>query len=262
MKDAGLVHSSVSIEGATSEKHNEVTQAKSFQESCEGLQNLIREGISCNSILTISLLNMDDIVPLARMVNGFGVKNILYNFSLPSVGKEGIESCSSPNPQQCADLISSAYIQLKSEEIKISFFATIPLCLFEQKVLQQMMKEGVIGRNYHCHIFYGTGVAFEPNGNVLPCTHFVNSPLFNAKEHGGHFAYSGSFNQEWEEGVHKEFIEVAWRYPSSHCKVCSLWGNCFGGCPFLWMHFSPEDFIKKEVIINGSNTTLVGAQGS
>jgi len=248
IKEAGLVHSSVSIEGATAEKHNEVTQARSFQESCEGLQSLIREGVSCNSILTISLLNMEDVVPLARMVHGFGVKNILYNFSLPSVGKNGIESCSSPDPQQCADLISSAYLQLKGEEIKVSFFATIPLCLFEQKVLQQMMKEGVIGRDYHCHIFYGTGAAFEPNGNVLPCTHFVNSFLFNARGSDGHFAYTGRFDQEWEEGIHKQFIEIVWRYPTKHCKICSLWGKCFGGCPFLWMHFRPEDFIRKEVM--------------
>jgi len=191
---------------------------------------------------------MEDVVPLARMVHGFGAKNILYTFSLPSVGKNGIESCSSPDPQQCADLISSAYLQLKGEEIKVSFFATIPLCLFEQKVLQQMMKEGVIGRDYHCHIFYGTGAAFEPNGNVLPCTHFVNSFLFNARGSDGHFAYTGRFDQEWEEGIHKQFIEIVWRYPTKHCKICSLWGKCFGGCPFLWMHFRPEDFIRKEVM--------------
>lgn len=262
LKEAGLVHSSVSIEGATAEKHNDVTQSQSFNESCEGLRNLIREGVSCNSILTISLLNMEDIVSLARMVHGFGVKNILYNFSLPSVGKKGIESCSSPNPQQCADVISAAYFCLKAEGIKISFFATLPLCLFNQNILQDMITEGAIGRDYHCHIFYGTGVAFEPNGNVLPCTHFVNSPLFNAKGLNGHFAYKGKFDREWEEGIHKQFVETAWRYPAKYCKICSLWGKCFGGCPFLWMHFRPEDFIRKEVMRDGSHPTPVGAQGS
>lgn len=248
MKSAGLVHASVSIEGATAEKHNEVTQAKSFQESCEGLQNLMRKGISCNSILTISLLNTNDVVLLAKLVHGFGVKNILYNFSLPSVGKDGIASCSSPPPQQCADLISSAYLQLKDVGIHVKFFATIPLCLFEPQMLQQLVEENVFGRNYHCHVFYGTGAAFEPNGNVLPCTHFVNAPLFNAKDADGHFAYAGKFDQEWEVGIHKKFIETAWQYPSKHCKACKLWGKCFGGCPFLWMHFHPEDFIKKEVM--------------
>lgn len=262
LKDAGLVHSSVSIEGATAEKHNEVTQAQSFQESCEGLQNLINEDVSCNSILTISLLNLDDVIPLARMVHGFGAKNILYNFSLPSVGVQGIESCSSPNPQQCADVISAAYLRLKDEGIKVSFFATLPLCLFGQDVLQQMMADGVIGRDYHCHIFYGTGAAFEPNGNVLPCTHFVNSPLFNAKGPDGHLAYVGKFDQEWEEGIHKQFVKTAWQYPTKHCKTCDLWGKCFGGCPFLWMHFRPEDFIRKEVMKDGSHPTPVGAQGS
>lgn len=238
----------MSIEGATAEKHNEVTSANSFNESCEGLKNLIREGISCNSILTISLLNADDIVPLARLVHGFGVANILYNFSLPSVGKDGIESCYSPNPQQAADLISTAYLQLKKEGIHIGIFATLPLCLFDENVLQQMIDDKVIGRNYHCHVFYGTGAAFEPNGNVLPCTHFVNAPLFNAKGSDGHFAYKGKFAYEWEDGTHKQFIETAWRYPTEHCKTCKLWGKCFGGCPFLWMNYHPDNFITKGVI--------------
>ena len=125
-----------------------------------------------------------------------------------------------------------------------------------------MMAEGVIGRDYHCHIFYGTGAAFEPNGNVLPCTHFVNSPLFNAKGPDGRFAYKGRFDQEWENGIHKQFIETAWRYPTEHCKTCSMWGKCFGGCPFLWMHFRPDDFIRKKVMQNGSYPTPVGAQRS
>jgi radical SAM protein with 4Fe4S-binding SPASM domain len=245
LKRAGIVHSSVSIEGSTASIHNEITGTKSFEESCQGVVNLLNEEISCNTILTVSLLNIDDIVGYALAMHGMGVKNILYNFSLPSIDKDGIVSCYSPNPQECADAIRQAYHILRGKRVHISFFATIPLCLIDEETRKEMVADKTIGRNYHCHIFYGTGAAFEPNGNVLPCTHFVNSPLFNAKSPDGHFSYKGQFAQEWEKGIHRHFIEVAWRYPSKECKSCDLWGHCLGGCPFLWMHFKPGDYIKK-----------------
>ncbi len=265
LKEAGLAHASVSIEGATANKHDKITQSTSFEESCEGLKNLISESVSCNSVLTVSLLNTSEIVPLARLVHGFGTKNILYNLSLPSIGKDGVENCHSPNPQQYADLISEAYLQLKKEGISVGFYATVPLCLFDQQVLGQMMDDKAIGRNCHCHIFHGTGVAFEPNGNILPCTHFVNAPIFNAKGPDGHFVYKGSFDREWEEGTaHKKFIETVWKYPTEHCKSCSLWGKCVGGCPLLWLEFNPKDFIVKEVIPDEDDDrdgSVAGPQG-
>lgn len=263
LKEAGLVHSSVSIEGGNASKHNEITGTISFEESCQGITNLIKEGVSCNTIFTVSLLNIQDMVNYALLMHKMGVKNILYNFSLPSIDKGKIVSCYSPNPQQCADAISKVYLTLKEKGIHISFFATIPLCLIDDDILRQMTKEKTIGRSYHCHIFYGTGAAFEPNGNVLPCTHFVDSPLFNAKGPDGHFVYKGRFAQEWEEGIHKQFIKVAWRYPSKECKECDFWGHCFGGCPFLWTYFKPEEYTKRKGgVLNGSYSGLAGASGS
>lgn len=246
LKEAGLVHSSVSVEASTAEKHNQITQTCSFEEVLRGILNLQKAGVSNNTILTISLLNHREIVALAERMHDMGVSNILYNFSLPSVAEgDNIHSSFSPTPQDCADIISEAYLILKQKGIRISFFATIPLCLIEESILNLMIADKTISRGYHCHIYMGTGAAFEPNGNVLPCTHFVGSPLFNAKDKKGRFAYRDRFAREWEEGVHKKFIESAWRYPAEPCKTCSLWGNCVGGCPFLWMHFNPADHIKQ-----------------
>jgi len=108
-----------------------------------------------------------------------------------------------------------------------------------------MKADKTIGRDYYCHIYYGTGAAFEPNGNVIPCTHFVNSPLFNAQDEHGKFAYSGKFAAEWENGIHKAFIQEAWHYPNDACNGCKHWGSCFGGCPFIWMKYKPNGYLER-----------------
>ena len=81
----------------------------------------------------------------------------------------------------------------------------------------------------------------------------------------GHFVYKGSFDREWEEGTaHKKFIETVWKYPTEHCKSCSLWGKCVGGCPLLWLEFNPKDFIVKEVIPDEDDDrdgSVAGPQG-
>lgn len=245
LKEAGLVHASVSIEAANPETHNRYTQTNGFAERLQGLRNLVAAGISNNSILTVSLLNSDEIVPVAESMHKLGVKNILYNFSLPSVNEQGgVDGSYSLSPKDCADQISAAYLVLKAKGIHISFFATIPLCLIDPAVREQMIADKTLARGYHCHIYYGTGAAFEPNGNVLPCTHFVNLPLFNAMGTEGGFLYRGRFAREWEEGTHKTLVETAWQYPAERCKTCDLWGRCVGGCPFQWMHFDPSKFLN------------------
>lgn len=245
LKKAGLVHSSVSLEASDEKTHNSITQTDSYQESVQGAKNLIQAGVSSNSIMTISALNYEHIVPLAEMMHTIGMKNILYNFSLPSVEGETISDSYSLGPKKYAQYISEAYRQLKDRNIHIAFFATLPLCLFPEELLTEMKADGTIGRDYYCHIYYGTGAAFEPNGNVLPCTHFVNSPLFNAKDKSGKFIYKGKFAEEWENGIHKVFVQEAWHYPSDSCNGCKYWGSCFGGCPFIWMKYRPEDYLER-----------------
>ncbi|MFH0714399.1 MAG: SPASM domain-containing protein, partial [Candidatus Diapherotrites archaeon] len=173
-----------------------------------------------------------------------GVKSILYNFSLPSIEKGEVASSYSLDPKTCATAAAKAYRELKKEGIHVSFFATLPYCLFEKSVLKEMLEDQTISSTYQCHTYYGTGVAFEPNGNVLPCTHYVDTPLFNAMDQNGKFAMKGKFAQEWKEKMHNQFSKELWKYPAKACKDCHFWGRCIGGCPFLWMLFDPEQFIQ------------------
>lgn len=243
--EAGLKHSSVSIEGANESTHNCVTATQSYYEVLRAIKNCRDLGVSFNTLLTINRRNYLEVIPLAELLHDLGVTNILYNIGLPSCGKD-----SEPdeeyllNPAEVAAVIENAYLILKAKGIKVKFFATVPLCLIKEEVLSSMLRDDYISDGVHCHIYYGTGVVFEPNGNVLPCTHFVNHPLFNLKENG--ITKSKDFADKWygEKGIHGSFRKALWNYPHENCRGCKHWGKCIGGCPFLWLQFDPREIFS------------------
>jgi radical SAM protein with 4Fe4S-binding SPASM domain len=238
---AGLKHASISLEGANRETHDQITGTPSYDEVISAIENCLRLGLSFNTLMTISRRNFAEIISLAEKLHEMGVKNILYNIGLPSPGTEPrLIDEFVLSPSRVAEIISGAYRELKAKGIKVKFFGTIPLCFFDEAALNEMMADGSISDGVHCHIFYGSGLVFEPNGNVLPCTHFVGNPLFNWKEQG--VTISEGFAQLWygEYGIHGTFRKEIWRYPHKNCRGCRHWGKCVGGCPFLWTHFDPS----------------------
>jgi len=249
--EAGLAHVSISIEGSTSEIHNQITGVNSFRDTMSAISNAVKINISFNTLLTISSQNFFEIVPLTKMLSEMGVKNILFNIGLPSPGL-GCQTVEHNDfvvpPQKVADIISDSYRELKTLGIKVKFFATIPLCLFSEELLNKMIEDDFITDGIHCHIYYGTGVVFEPNGNVLPCTHFVKRPLFNIFKEK--IETVDDFCRVWysERGMHGSFQKAIWKYPCQNCKTCKYWGKCIGGCPFLWAMYNPQTVLAgKEV---------------
>lgn len=243
MINAGLKHASVSIEGSCADVHNNITGSNSFNQVITAIDNLVKLGMSFNTLLTINQNNSTELIPLAELLHSNGVKNILFNVGLPSTDF-GDASEFVLEPEKVARIIEQSYLYLKSAGIKVKFFATIPLCLIDPEILSDMMSDDYITDGIHCHIFYGSGVAFEPNGNVIPCTHFVGQPLFNI--HDDNACTVENFSTMWygPNGMHGSFHDALWRYPHDNCKTCDLWGKCIGGCPFLWTYFEPQLVLK------------------
>jgi MoaA/NifB/PqqE/SkfB family radical SAM enzyme len=82
---AGLDHVSISIESYNQEKHNEICGANSFQETLQGIINCVENDLSLNSISTVSKDNKEDIAEISELMSSVGVKNILFNYGVPSV---------------------------------------------------------------------------------------------------------------------------------------------------------------------------------
>lgn len=248
LRDAGLNHVSISVEGARAETHNRISRSSSFHEVMKAIENCLKLRMNFNTLFTIGLDNADEIVESAKNLVDMGVKHILYNVGLPSPGSlDAGDGAGLIHPQIAAVKIAGAYSELKRMGIKVKFNMTIPLCLIGDSILEAMLEDGYVSSGAHCHIFYGKGVVFEANGNVLPCTHFVGHPLLNLKTL--EIQTAEEFVELWysESGLHGTFHEALWKYPHSKCqKDCRYWGECVGGCPFLWVHFDPGQVFEQQ----------------
>lgn len=249
--DAGLSRVTISIEGSKAKIHNTITNSQSFDETLRGIQNCISVECPMGTLTTIQSMNSSDCSNVVKLLHQEGVKDIAFNCGIPSVSHGGINSKYVLSPDRIAKTIEDIYLDASVNGIKTSFNVTIPLCLISSTVISQMIDKNVLG--FGCQMYTGKGIAFDPNGNVLPCTHFADYPL--STNHLGEdesFTNKDKFVTNWEStsGTPAKFRQQLWRYPSLHCQSCPYWGGCIGGCPLYWTLYDPRDYIPT-IITNG-----------
>lgn len=93
-------------------------------------------------------------------------------------------------------------------------------------------------------MFYGTNFVIDYNGDILPCVHFTDKPLFNILEEG--ISNADDFLKKYNalNGTPREFRDKLWMYPSEKCISDPLFGKCLGGCPIFWFNHDPGEQIK------------------
>jgi radical SAM protein with 4Fe4S-binding SPASM domain len=99
--------------------------------------------------------------------------------------------------------------------------------------------------SYGCHILFGFNFVLDPNGDVLPCVHFSNYPIFNVYENGKVMS-ADRFREKYNNpnGENQRFRKELRRYPSEKCKNDGCWGPCTGGCSVFWLKYDPSKEIK------------------
>lgn len=246
--DAGLSRPVVSIEGASSAIHNELTGRSSFDDTCNG----IKVSAALKKVATITTIcrrNQHEIANIVRLAYSLGAYKAILNCAIPTVDNCVSIADQTLSPQELATVVEKNFWELKDSDTPFQISATFPLCLMGRETLALMFKKGWL--SVGCHMYRGKGVVFDPAGNILPCTHFTKDPLVEGcKNKDGNFTLETSFSAIWSEpvGLPARFRSTLWTYPADKCNGCEFWGACIGGCPLLWTHFDPLVQIdRKEV---------------
>jgi len=244
-----LIHSgvrscSISIPASNPEDGLYLSQVKqAWDQTVAGLRNVVRSGLSFNSLTTVNSFNKDKLFEIALFLSDLGVKRIVYNFATPNCSKDSVNLHSVLDPKIAAEAIEKAYWLAKSRGIKISFLPTLPLCLFSEQLRAEVFPIDKIGCG--CHIFSGGGAVFDPRGNLLPCTHLTEFRIAKVSDDGGGFAHQhdllGFLTNP--EAAPAKLRKQIWQYPVAKCKTCEYWGACIGGCPIFRAAFQPADYI-------------------
>jgi len=245
LKFAGLGEVIISIEGPNPTIQNKITQSSSFNQTLKGIRNSLEENLALGTLTTINTLNKDYLLETASLLHKLGVKNIAFNCAIPILNQDGtVESKFVPHPKETVSVIEYLYAKTSSKKIKININGTIPICLFRKPVLRKMLEDKTL--SVGCQMYLGQGVAFDARGDIFPCTHFTNFPLiknFGQKSIKTKNTFP-KFMSLWKKDPSViSFRQELWRYPVIKCKKCLYWGACIGGCPILWLTFSPKKII-------------------
>ena len=229
LKEAGLKHCSVSVEGIMP-VHDIITRVPgSFEESIAGVVNCIEEGVPVNSISTIGNLNKDTIEELVIFLRGIGIKRSVFNMCSSQPSGYGGRDNSVIDLDEYARIVEE--IGLKYDFVR--FYALIPLCLFDQEKLHRLLELGRM--KVSCSLF-ANSVAIDPMGNLNPCTHMADIIYGNLNEPSG--------LQDFLKIKEKEMAFLRNHAPSLKCVDCRLWNTCFGGCNLIWFSRQAEKCIK------------------
>jgi len=199
----------------------------------------VNANLLVTSLTTINRYNKNDLSNIVQLTSDLGVHNVSFNCAIPSVNRKKIDASFTLSPQEVAKKIENIYCLSKSQGIKTHFNLTIPICLIEENILEQMIDDNVVAVG--CQMYHGKGVAFDPVGNILPCTHFADFPIISLQNQ---IDLQKDFTSIWQKDDEVcQFREELWRYPSPKCHECKYWGGCVGGCPLLWSFYDPLKII-------------------
>jgi len=241
---AGLDRVVVSVEGWDKESHNLITGARSFKETEVGIKNALNLGIKTETLTTISTLNCNNLEGIYRLLTSWGVKTIDFNFAIPQLNeKSQAEWTYTPNLAKAVENVEKLYLKVISEgRGQLGITGTVPLCLFNQKIVEELMDKGWV--NFGCHMYWGTGIAFDGSGSILPCTHFAGYGIGEKNINVEGKSKVTDFVKFSNSGLAYKFRKKLFKYPTKKCVECKYWGYCVGGCPLLWLDKNPDDIIS------------------
>lgn len=244
LKKSGVSLVAISIHGANLRTQNLITRTESYHETVTSIKNCLKEKINFLTLTTLNKLNQNEIYKIGKSLSQLGVKSIVFNLACPSVG-EVVSAKSVLPPDKLAQIIQDNYFKFKKKGIKVGFYATIPLCLYNRKLLTKMIEENYLIplAQGGCNVYSASGLVFDPWGNIIPCCKQTKTILINTKDENDRFIYKDRFEEVWKR-IRKNFGKRAWQYPSKKCTFCGYRKNCIGGCPLFWGCFNPFDYVK------------------
>lgn len=250
--DAGVDGFQVSIQGANAERHNMITGSCSFDMSYKALLNLARFKFhQFSSAITVSKDNCDQIEDFIRLMKeeiftGDHSGKIFINFAAPSINFDSpnlINGDYALNPKEVADFVIKIDSLFPHDSYpEIIFSSRVPLCLYPADFLEKLIRTKRMSSGCSCGVHNVSIVSVDPQGDVLPCTNFAGTSLFNCCDSNGNFSVDF-----FVKGVNKYFPKIkkiTHSYPSKTCSGCSKLSKCFGACLFWWTYFDPNEYIK------------------
>jgi len=214
LEAAGLNSAQISIEGATAEAHDKLTQVPgSFEKTLAALKHLKSTSIYTQTNTTLNQDNLAEATGIVDLLARLGMERFAMNMLTPS-GSATVNGHLAVSYTEIGDIIKSIHERARQRGIEFLWYSPTPYCLFNPIV------EGL--GNKSCAACDGL-LSVDPLGNVLPCSSFETGV--------------GNILREPFENVWQSAQARFWRhkeYAPDHCSGCDSLTACAAACPLYW----------------------------
>lgn len=227
----------ISIKGATEEEYYTNTKRYGLYDMLKGYKNLKTKGMNPTFSYVVTDNNTKKFGELINMLQKEQINKLIIQFEKPVLNLKLDNK--TMDIRQMGSFVQHIYNCLEKTDIDYTIEISFPLCLIEESLLNQMIKEGRIFTC--CHVQKGLGIAFNVEGKMIPCNHFLEYPFCEERLDLNDI---NSIEKLQKGKTFQKFKDTVKRYPSEKCIECKMWNICGGGCFTRWFYIDPKSVIK------------------
>ena len=237
---SGICAVTTSVKGSSRQEYIRATGRDVFQRVGVAIENFERSGIDQQISVTVSGSTITNWTRMVEFLKQCGGRRFHFSFEKPTILSGGrISFDREMAPRTIARFIQDEmYPSLLAAGITFRIELMFPQCVLDAGFVQKVEKEG--------HAFGGClltnrdGVVFGPEGEVLPCNHFVTYPM---GKYGVDFQTPEEFLAWRSEGDRGRFYQTTKLAPCQRCAECAQWPKCGAGCRLYWLDRGPAELL-------------------
>ncbi|MBR1653942.1 MAG: radical SAM protein [Clostridia bacterium] len=236
VKDAGVDGIDISIKATDEDSYYRNTNAYGLNEMVEGYHNLKKVGVRTSASYVVVNDSKEEFDNLINFLEREKFTSISIQFVKPVLSLNQKETIM--RLDDMGKFVGYIYSRMKETNIKYGIEVSFPICLIDEEIFDNLVREGRI--NNCCHVPKGNGINFDEDFKVIPCNHFADFPFSDAID----FSDDNALDKLMETDIVKEFRRKARSYPTEKCIKCDKWDICGGGCFTRWLMDDPNQYIK------------------
>ncbi len=226
------IHVIISLHGADSLHYYQNTGSPDgFEQTVTAIKHLVANNIAHSVNVVINKENLQRIPEFIGVLAHLKVNILCFTIGISSVDDPSYQTI----PYQIASSIAAIHKLCNTYNQKHMFIFSLPWCLLEQRLLEELIEEKEL--LFNCPVDQGKGIVIKENGAVTICTHLSNYEILSHKNALPILSNKEKFITFWNSQKLNKLREVANVYRTESCLTCQYRLYCKGGCPLWWQNY-------------------------
>lgn len=234
------LHVTVSLHGADPQHYRENTSVDGFTQSIQGARNLVDVGIRCSLSVVLGSENFGRVNDFIVISKKLGVETLCFTIAIPSIDNSAYTAI----PYTIANAIPNITSQCDRIRQKHCFVLSIPWCMLEKNLLEDMLKSGKI--MFNCPVPHGNSIVIKENGAIALCTHTTGYEIATPTTAENILLNPVNFRKFWGSRAIQTLRQEIDVLRHQRCVDCEYRWWCRGGCPFWWRFFDFSNIILQK----------------